>query len=198
MSMSPSLVGKGTQYFIAEATKTLDLVDNQNYEEEGDALWVGCGSVEKSGTLCEVYSPIKFSATLRLCTLNNDSTDKAQKTIELPQNPDAYPCFTVTDFWRDERFNRLPFVSGPPNFRFYAGTPLTTRNGINIGSLFILDDKVRPSLTPAQEKLLGTIAATIMGHLETNREAEERRKVLRMAKGLNAFVGGKSSFDTGD
>ncbi|KAL8719851.1 MAG: hypothetical protein Q9225_003204 [Loekoesia sp. 1 TL-2023] len=168
-----SLVGKETQYFIAEATKTLDLVDNQICDEEGDALWVGCGSVEKSGTLCE-------------------------KTIELSQNSDAYPCFTVTDLSRDERFNKLPFVSGPPNFRFYAGTPLTTRNGINIGSLFILDDKVRPSLTPAQEKFLGTIAATIMGHLEVIREAEERRKVLRMAKGLNAFVEGKSSFGTGD
>lgn len=36
-----------------------------------------------------------------------------------------------------------------------------------------------------------------MGHMEVNREAEERRKVLRMAKGLNAFVEGKSSFDDG-
>ena len=90
----------------------------------------------------------------------------------------------------------MPFVTGPPNFRFYAGTPITTKDGINIGSLFILDDKVRPRLLPAQEKFLGTIAATIMGHLEVNREAEERRKVLRMAKGLNAFVEGKSSFHT--
>ncbi|KAL9598085.1 MAG: hypothetical protein Q9219_004716 [cf. Caloplaca sp. 3 TL-2023] len=168
-----SLIGKETQYFIAEATKTLDLVDNQNCDEEGDALWFGCGSVDKSGRLCE-------------------------KTIELPAKPDAYACFTVTDLTSDERFNKLPFVTGPPNFRFYAGTPLTSKNGINIGSLFILDDKVRPHLTPAQERFLGTIAATIMGHLEVNREAEERRKVLRMAQGLNAFVEGKSSFDMTD
>ncbi|KAI4176662.1 MAG: hypothetical protein LQ343_000953 [Gyalolechia ehrenbergii] len=120
------------------------------------------------------------------------------KTVELPGNPKAYPCFTVTDLSQDERFNKLPFVTGPPNFRFYAGTPLTTRNGINIGSLFILDDRVRSRLSPAQEKFLGTMAATVMGHLEVNREAEERRKVLRMAKGLNAFVEGKSSFDSGD
>lgn len=37
-----------------------------------------------------------------------------------------------------------------------------------------------------------------MGHLQVNREAEERRKVLRMSRGLNAFVEGKASFDTGD
>ncbi|KAL8842089.1 MAG: hypothetical protein Q9176_002781 [Flavoplaca citrina] len=90
--------------------------------------------------------------------------------------------------------SQLPFVTGGPNFRFYAGTPLTTKNGVNIGSLFVLDSKVRPKLSPTQERFLGTIAATIMGHLEVNREAEERSKVLRMAKGLNAFVEGKSSF----
>ncbi|KAL9015446.1 MAG: hypothetical protein Q9185_007154 [Variospora sp. 1 TL-2023] len=168
-----SVIGKDTQYFIAEATKTLDLVDNQHCDDEADALWVGCGSVDKSGRLCE-------------------------KTIELPASPDAYPCFTVTDLSQDDRFNTLPFVTGPPKFRFYAGTPLTTKRGVNIGSLFVLDDKVRPRLTPAQEKILGTIAATIMGHMEVNREAEERRKILRMANALNAFVEGKSSFNAGD
>lgn len=163
-----SLISKDTQYFICEATKTLDLGSN-GYDCDGDALWVGCTSVDKSGRLCE-------------------------KTIELPASPGAYPCFTVTDLSQDERFSKLPFVAGPPNFRFYAGTPLTTKKGINIGSLFILDDRVRPRLLPAQEKFLGTIAATIMSHLEVNREAEERKKVLRMAKGLNAFVEGKDSF----
>lgn len=49
-----SVIAKDTQYFIAEATKSLDLVDNNKCEEEGDALWVGCGSVDKAGRLCEV------------------------------------------------------------------------------------------------------------------------------------------------
>ena len=49
-----SVISKDTQYFIAEATKTLDLVENNKCEEEGDALWVGCGSVDKAGRLCEV------------------------------------------------------------------------------------------------------------------------------------------------
>ncbi|KAL8715606.1 MAG: hypothetical protein Q9220_000943 [cf. Caloplaca sp. 1 TL-2023] len=168
-----SVISKETQYFIAEATKTLDLVDNEVCEAQDDNLWVGCTSVDKSGRLCE-------------------------KTVELPASPGGYPCFTVEDLSKDERFNQLPFVTGPPNFRFYAGTPLTTSNGINIGSLFILDDRVRPRLTASQERFLGTIAATIMGHMEVNRDAKERRKVLRMAKGLNAFVEGKASFSTSD
>ncbi|KAL8730215.1 MAG: hypothetical protein Q9166_004192 [cf. Caloplaca sp. 2 TL-2023] len=167
-----SVIAKDTQYFLAEATKSLDLVDNKICDE-GDALWVGCGSVDKAGRLCE-------------------------KTVELPANPGSYPCFTVTDLSKDERFNQLPFVTGDPHFRFYAGTPLTTKNGVNIGSLFVLDNKVRPQLSLNQEKVLGSIATTIMGHMEVNREAEERSKVLRMAKGLNAFVEGKGSFSTGN
>ncbi|KAK3178063.1 hypothetical protein OEA41_000195 [Lepraria neglecta] len=162
-----SLIGRETQYFVAESTKTLDLVDNQKYEVEGDSLWFGCGSVDKAGRLCE-------------------------KTIELPPALGRAPCFTVTDLSKDERFNQLPFVSGPPYFKFYAGTPLTTRRGINIGSLFVVDDVVRPSLNADQEAFLGTIAQTIMKHMETSREAEERKKVMRLSHGMNAFVKGKS------
>lgn len=82
---------------------------------------------------------------------------------------------------------------GPPNFRFYAGTPLTTDRGVNIGSLFVLDNKVRPRLNPDQEVFLCTMAQTVMKHLEMSREAEERRKAMQMSRGLNAFVEGKSS-----
>ncbi|KAI4259617.1 MAG: hypothetical protein L6R42_004499, partial [Xanthoria sp. 1 TBL-2021] len=180
-----SVIAKDTQYFIAEATKTLDLVETHKCEMEGDSLWIGCGSVDKSGRLCEVrkFKPRKPG----VLTIT-------QKTIQLPATIGSYPCFTVNDLSKDERFNQLPFVTGDPHFRFYVGTPLTTKNGVNIGSLFVLDTQVRPKLSPTQERFLGSIAATIMGHLEVNREAEERSKVLRMAKGLNAFVEGKSSF----
>lgn len=85
------------------------------------------------------------------------------------------------DLSADERFNTLPFVTGPPNFRFYAGTCLTTRRGINIGSLFIVDDRVRPELTASQVDFLGTVAAIVMRNLELNQEAEERNRFLKMS-----------------
>ena len=117
-----------------------------------------------------------------------------EKTIELPVVLGKASCFTVTDLSADERFNELPFVTGPPRFKFYAGTPLTTKKGINIGSLFILDDTIRPHLTLEQEEFLGTMAQIIMKHMEVTSEAEERKKVMRMSMGLNAFVEGKSHF----
>ena len=121
-----------------------------------------------------------------------------KKTIELPPSPGAYPCFTVTDLTKDERFNLLPFVTRSPFFRFYAGTPLTTKRGVNIGSLFIIDNKPRPRLSAGQEEFLGTIAMTVMKHMEINSEAEERKRAMRMSRGLNAFVEGKSRFDLED
>ena len=68
---------------------------------------------------------------------------------------------------------------------------MTTKRGINIGSIFIIDDVVRPPLSVDQEAFLGTISQTIMKHMETTSEAEERKKVLRLSHGMNAFVEGK-------
>lgn len=69
---------------------------------------------------------------------------------------------------------------------------------MNIGSLFIIDGKPRPELSANQEEFLGTIATTIMKHMEINSEAEERKRAMRMSRGLNAFVEGKSRFDLED
>ena len=162
------MIDREKQYFVAESTKTLNLVDNSKSEEEGDGLWFGCGTVDKSGRLCE-------------------------KTIELPPSVACSPSlFTVTDLSKDERFNHLPFVTGPPNFKFYAGTPLTTKKGVNIGSLFILDDVARPRLSDEHEQFLATIAQTVMKQMEICKEAEELKKVMRLSLGMNAFVEGKS------
>ena len=99
----------------------------------------------------------------------------------------------VTDLSVDERFKDLPFVTGPPHFRFYAGTPLTTKRGINIGSLFVIDDRVRPELTASQVDFLGTVAKIVIRNMELNHEAEERVRSLKMSGALNAFQEGKSS-----
>lgn len=160
------MIDREKQYFIAESTKTLDLVDNQKCEMDGDGLWIGCSTVEKEGRLCE-------------------------KTIELPPALGCSPCYIVTDLSAHPEFCQLPFVTGDPYFKFYAGTPLTTKKGINIGSLFILDDVVRPPLTLDQEIFLGEMARVVMKHMELARESEERKKVMRLSMGMNAFVEGK-------
>ena len=115
-----------------------------------------------------------------------------EKTIEASAESGKFPIFTVTNLTEDSRFKKLPFVAGPPFFKYYAGTPLTTRKGINIGSVFIMDGVERPALDEGQENFLGTIAQTIMRHMEITAEAEEHKKVMRLSLGLNAFVEGRS------
>ena len=58
--------------------------------------------------------------------------------------------------------------------------------------MYIVDDKPRPHLTADQEAFLGTIAQTVMNHMEMSREAEERKKIMRLSHGMNAFVEGKT------
>ena len=50
------MIGKETQHFIAEATRTLQLSDTRKSDNVDDGLWVGCTSVNKEGRLCEVSS----------------------------------------------------------------------------------------------------------------------------------------------
>ena len=106
-----------------------------------------------------------------------------QKTLELKPVPGGFPCFIVTDLFKDARFNQLPFVTGPPFFKYYPGTPLTTENEINIGSLFILDVVARPVLTAKLQAFLGSIAQVVVDHMEVFRESEERKKVMRILRG---------------
>ncbi|TKA80887.1 hypothetical protein B0A49_00838 [Cryomyces minteri] len=159
-----SLIDRDIQYFVAESTKTLDLLDSTKHENPVDAIWAGCINVPKTGRLCE-------------------------HTINAAPPSDGGPVyFEVLDLSLDDRFNTLPFISGVPHFRFYCGVPLRTKKGINIGSLFVLDDKVRPPTSKATLAFLTTMAANVMTHLETMVEREERNHALNMNMCLAAFV----------
>jgi hypothetical protein len=117
------------------------------------------------------------------------------RTLEAgPQVGADYPAFIVNDLTKDEHYNQLPFISGPPFLKFYAGVPLITKRGIPIGSLFIVDPNVRAGLTRDEIHFMGSMAKTIMRHMEIAREMEEHRRGMKMSRGLASFVEGRAEF----
>ncbi|KAF9579473.1 His Kinase A domain containing protein [Lunasporangiospora selenospora] len=72
----------------------------------------------------------------------------------------------VLDSAADWRFQNLPCVTGEPHIRFYAGAPLTSSNGFNIGSLCLLDMEPRTQFTDKEKALLIDFAAVVMREME--------------------------------
>lgn len=51
----------------------------------------------------------------------------------------------------------MEIITGPFYYRFYASVRITTRDGVNIGSLAVMDIRPRlDGLTPAETKFLGS------------------------------------------
>jgi hypothetical protein len=77
--------------------------------------------------------------------------------------------WVVDDAVFDPRAMANPLVAGEFGLRYYAGVPLTTRDGHNLGTLCVLD--FEPRTTSAQElETLGDLAAMVMSELELRLE----------------------------
>ncbi len=87
----------------------------------------------------------------------------------------------VPDAVVDVRFSDNPSVIGAAHIRAYAGAPLKTSDGHNLGSLCLIDTVPR-EFTAEQKKMLEDMAAIVMDELElrrTARELREREATLR-------------------
>lgn len=114
--------------------------------------------------------------------------------MALPKaTPGEYPFYILGDLLEHPKYSKLPFVSGEPHFRFYAGTPLTTKNGIRIGSFCVMDTRPRADLSREERNFLGNMADQTMAYLEINRDALEGRRSRLMSSALHRFVQGKST-----
>ncbi|KAJ6631019.1 hypothetical protein B0H10DRAFT_1980407 [Mycena sp. CBHHK59/15] len=93
----------------------------------------------------------------------------------------------VLDSWRDWRFARSPLVLGTPSIRFYAGAPLRTQDGYNIGSLAVIDDVPREDFTPRQRHTLKEFAAIAMREMELWRDKIQLRIRDRIQNSMEQF-----------
>ncbi|HJR57143.1 MAG TPA: sensor domain-containing diguanylate cyclase [Rhizomicrobium sp.] len=76
----------------------------------------------------------------------------------------------VEDATQDPRFANNPLVTCEGGVRFYAGAPLTTREGFNVGSLCVADHIPR-KISARDRGLLKDFAAIVASELELRRSA---------------------------
>jgi len=78
--------------------------------------------------------------------------------------------FEIPDASQDSRFADNPLVTEGPRIRFYAGAPLKTLDGFNIGTLCVIDHEPRV-LTPQQKRGLEALARQVIANFERQRLA---------------------------
>lgn len=103
-----------------------------------------------------------------------------------PTTSDHY-VYEISDLSADPRFSERPYVLEFPHLRYYAGTPIRTKDGYNIGSLCVLDSATR-TMTDDQKRTLHSIGVLVMRHLEIVADRKTLMLNQRMAEGLGMFV----------
>lgn len=74
--------------------------------------------------------------------------------------------FIIPDASKDERFFDNPLVTDAPNIRFYAGYPLKIRQGLNIGTLCLIDPRPQ-GLDEEDQQLLKDLGAMIEQEIQS-------------------------------
>jgi signal transduction histidine kinase len=95
----------------------------------------------------------------------------------------------VPDAQADARFAGSPLVCDDPGIRFYAGAPLRTREGHNLGSLCIMDTVPRPDLHTHQRGILADLADVVVEECLSRRKARELESAKDNADRANRAKG---------
>ena len=114
-----------------------------------------------------------FKAKIGL-SINSTKREESFCTLAI-QSPNE--VMVVEDATQDTRFSNNPLVTNDPFIRFYAGAPLITKNGHAIGTLCVIDRKVK-QINKDQEDALTILAEQAMDYLNTRRIIKKQKKDL--------------------
>jgi len=88
--------------------------------------------------------------------------------------------FEIKDLSSDPRFERASYVKNEPKLRYYYGVPLEMSNGVNIGSLCVMNRET-VTLSPDKIELLKIIAEEIVCKLKDFQKINELKHELSNA-----------------
>ena len=86
--------------------------------------------------------------------------------------------YEVRDARKDPDYTPEGIILSDTAFRFYAGAPLTTPDGVSIGALFVLDTPAR-ALTAAQAEALAVLSRQVINRLELNTRIRQIDRAAR-------------------
>ena len=95
--------------------------------------------------------------------------------------------FQISDTTADVRFSHNPLVTGHPHIKFYAGVPLVTRQGHQLGTLCVLDIKSK-ALSHEQRFALETLAAQAMKLIEARAQNHALQHITEVQDRLLSIV----------
>ncbi|KAF9507157.1 hypothetical protein BS47DRAFT_1321429 [Hydnum rufescens UP504] len=138
--------------------------------------WVSISLVGDEEQFYEQISGLDFDAVERVLSFCAHSILKQSDIL------------VVLDTLNDSRFSNNGYARETSHLRFYAGCPLTTVDGYNIGSICILDDQPRSEFTARQRLTLKEFADLTVREMELWRDKIQLRIRDRIQTSMESFT----------
>lgn len=158
------------QYIIAEATKSLSLMDDSQHAP-GDELWFGNTYIDRAkGVSAGAMYPDTYTA---------HGPDGASYSA---------PALVVNDLSIHEKYKDREYAGH--GVSFYCGVPITTKLGHVIGVYSVTDDKPRTGLSPEELRFITDMAIIVVQHLEVVKNDRARARGESLIQGIGCFIEG--------
>ncbi|PNH70010.1 hypothetical protein VD0002_g521 [Verticillium dahliae] len=164
------------QHIIAEATPSLPLVPGLRAADHDHDLWLCGTAIPRRFGVCEAV----------LYPLDPRAPEQAEGST-------ALPVLCVPDLEQDKRFASTLYCGPGSPAKFFAGVPIRTAKGVNMGVLSVVDTVLRDDWTPHMTRVLRNLSKAITEHFEAGRAAATARRGARMNRGLGSFVEGAAT-----
>ncbi len=145
-----------------EDLHTYDILDTAAENEFDDLAQLAASIYEcPSAAITFIDEKRQWFKAVKGCNLYEMPREISFCTHTILQNK----VLIVKNTLKDERFRHNPLVTSDPSIRFYAGAPIRSQAGYNLGAVCILDNKPR-NLSHLQTQSLEAISRQVSKLLE--------------------------------